>query len=231
MVTGDPTGPDEVDNPVMLGGCVTVNAEPLLATPLTVTTTGPVLAPVGTVVPIAPVPQLVGVAETPLNVRVLVLCALPKLLPLIVMAAPTTPEGGCKFAIVGVAVKPTALLGVPFTSTTIFPVVAAAGTGAIIDPGVQFVGVAAARLNITLPFPCVAPKLAPLIVTGVPVTLLVVLSPVIDGTTVVKGMSLLASPFCFTSTTPGIDPRGTVATICVGVQLLMLVALILPSSI
>ena len=57
---------------VMLGGVATVKVTPLLGTPATVTTTGPEVAPVGTVEMIFVGLQLVGVAPTPLNVIVLV---------------------------------------------------------------------------------------------------------------------------------------------------------------
>ena len=53
-------------------GTVTVNAEPLLATPPTVTTTLPVVAPVGTVVAMLVALQVVIVAAVPLKVTVLV---------------------------------------------------------------------------------------------------------------------------------------------------------------
>jgi hypothetical protein len=69
IVTSAPTAPEFTDKLVMVG--VTVNAEPLLATPPTVTTTLPVVAPVGTVVPIEVALQLVIVALVPLNVTVL----------------------------------------------------------------------------------------------------------------------------------------------------------------
>lgn len=47
-VTGVPTNPDDGVRPLMLGGGTTVKRTPLLAFPLTVTTTLPVVAPVGT---------------------------------------------------------------------------------------------------------------------------------------------------------------------------------------
>jgi hypothetical protein len=56
----------------MLGVGVTVNETPLLATPLTVTTTFPVVAPVGTGALIEVELQLLGVAVVPLNFTVLV---------------------------------------------------------------------------------------------------------------------------------------------------------------
>jgi len=58
---------------VMLGaGGVTVKLTPLLATPPTVTTTFPVVAPAGTGVTMLVALQLVGVAAVPLNLTVLV---------------------------------------------------------------------------------------------------------------------------------------------------------------
>ena len=153
IVTEAPTAPEDTESPVMFGGAVTVKVDPLLATPLTVTTTGPDVAPLGTCIPIAPAPQPVPVcvvAGVPLNVTVLVLAVGPKLLPLIVIHAPITPCGGFNPVIVGAAVKPTALLGLPFTHTTMLPVVAFAGTGATIELALQLLGVAGARLNITL---------------------------------------------------------------------------------
>jgi len=53
-------------------GAVTVNATPLLAAPPTVTTTLPVVAPLGTGAAMLVALQLVGVAASPLKVTVLV---------------------------------------------------------------------------------------------------------------------------------------------------------------
>ena len=62
-----PTTADVGDNVVMLGVASTVNATPLLATPDTVTTTFPVVAPAGTGATMLLALQLVGVAAVPLN--------------------------------------------------------------------------------------------------------------------------------------------------------------------
>lgn len=69
IVTVAPTAPEVVDKVLMLGN--TVNATPLLSTPLACTTTFPVVAPVGTVTLIEVALQLVGVATVPLNLTVL----------------------------------------------------------------------------------------------------------------------------------------------------------------
>jgi hypothetical protein len=71
---------------------VTVNVTPLLATPPTVTTTGPVIALAGTGELILVALQLLGVADTPLKVTVLAPCVAPKFVPLMVIEVPTGPE-------------------------------------------------------------------------------------------------------------------------------------------
>jgi hypothetical protein len=77
------------------------NVTALLATLLTVTTTGPVVAPFGTGATMELVLQLVGVAEMPLNLMLLVPCDAPKFAPLIVTAVPTLPDVGERFTILG----------------------------------------------------------------------------------------------------------------------------------
>jgi hypothetical protein len=103
IVTRVPTAPEGGDRLVMLGAATTVKEEPLLANPPTVTTTFPVVAPVGTVATIEVAPQLViTVATVPLNVTVLVPCVVPKFVPVIVTEAPTAPDGGDKLVMLGV---------------------------------------------------------------------------------------------------------------------------------
>lgn len=97
MVTEVPTGPDVGDTLLMLGaGIVTVKETPLLAWPLTVTTTLPVVAPFGTGTTMDVALQLVGVAAVPLNVTVLVPWLDPKVVPVIVTEVPVGPEVGDK---------------------------------------------------------------------------------------------------------------------------------------
>jgi hypothetical protein len=71
---------------------VTVNVMALLATPPTVTTTAPVVAPVGTGTVMLVSLQLVAVPAVPLNVTVLDACVAPNLLPMIVTGVPTGPD-------------------------------------------------------------------------------------------------------------------------------------------
>jgi len=74
----------------------TVKLTPLLATPPTVTTTLPVVAPVGTGTTMLVALQLVGVAAIPLNFTVLVPCVAPKFAPVIVTDVPRTPDVGLR---------------------------------------------------------------------------------------------------------------------------------------
>ena len=85
------------------GTDVTVKLAPLLASPATVTTTLPVVAPLGTGATMLVAFQLVGVAVVPLNVTVLVPCVAPKFAPVIVADVPTGPELGVRFVMLGAA--------------------------------------------------------------------------------------------------------------------------------
>jgi hypothetical protein len=104
IVTAVPTGPLVGETLVRLGGIVTVYGSALLARPPTVTTTLPVVAPVGTGTAMLVADQLVGVAAVPLNVTVLLPCVAPKFVPVIVTAAPTGPLVGDRLVSVGAAV-------------------------------------------------------------------------------------------------------------------------------
>jgi hypothetical protein len=90
---------------------LTKKVAPLLATPLTVTTTAPEVAAVGTWTVIEVSPHVDGVAAIPLKVTVPVLALAPKLLPLIVTVAPTPPRSGFSELMTGAGtVKLAALL-------------------------------------------------------------------------------------------------------------------------
>src|SRR5258707_4913945 len=115
------------------GGGVTVKTTGLVAIPLTVTMTFPVVAPVGTGAVMVVALQFVGVAATPLNVTVLGPCVAPKPVPVIVTGAPTAPDEGLRLVtLIGggpVMVNTTPLLKVPGPLTTTSPVEAPDGTG------------------------------------------------------------------------------------------------------
>ena len=101
IVTDIPTTPEDGESPLIAGGWITVNSDPLLLFPPTITTTLPVVAPVGTGTTIDVALQLVGVALVPLNVTVLVPCVDPKFVPVIVTEVPTGPEVGDKLLMLG----------------------------------------------------------------------------------------------------------------------------------
>ena len=114
MVTDVPTAPD-VRWLVMLGVANTVKATPLLATPETVTTTFPVVAPEGTGTTMLVALQLVGVVAVPLNLTVLEPCVDPKFVPVMVTEVPTAPDVGDRLVILGdVPPPPEAALNVSY---------------------------------------------------------------------------------------------------------------------
>jgi hypothetical protein len=218
IVTGVPAAPEVGERLVTFGTGVTVNKEPLLLTPPTFTTKLPVFASVGTVVTIDVSLQIDGAATAPLKLTALVPCAEPKFAPAIVTVVPTGPLAGETLVIEGgirtVNVGPCALC--PPTWTVIGPLVAAAGTGITIWVSLQFVGVAAVPLKVTVLVPCATPKFAPVIVTGVPITPEAGERLAIAGEgTTVKATPLLAGPFVVTTILPDDAPPGTDTTICV----------------
>jgi hypothetical protein len=166
MVTEVPTGPEVGERLVIAGR--TVKFTPLLATPFTVTTTLPLVAPLGTGTTMLVMLQLVGVADTPLKVTVLAPRVAPKPDPLMVTDPPTAPAAGARLVIAGTTVYAKPLLATPTTVTTRGPLVAAAGIGTTILVLLQLVGVAAAPLNVTVLVPWAAPKPDPVIVTEPP---------------------------------------------------------------
>jgi hypothetical protein len=92
-----------------------VKPTPSLLTPLTVTMTLPVVAPLGTCATIWPSLQLVGVADIPLNVTVLLPWIPLKFDPAIVTEAPMAPEDGDRLDIPGVAPEPPPALAASHT--------------------------------------------------------------------------------------------------------------------
>jgi len=201
---------------------VTVKLTPLLAMPPTLTTTFPVVAPLGTFATILVALQLVTVAAVWLKVTVLVPWVDPKFVPAIVIGVPTDPVVGFKLVIVGdepvVTVKLTPLLAKPPTVTTTFPVVAPLGTVVAMLVALQLVTVAEVWLKVTVLVPCVDPKFVPVIVTGDPTEPEVGFKLVIAGVTV-KFTLLLAKPPTVTTTFPLVAPLGTVTAMLVALQL------------
>jgi hypothetical protein len=152
-------------------GAVTVNELPALANPPTVTTTFPVVAPVGTAALIdVALHKVIVVAVVPLNFTVLVPWLVPNPLPVIVTDVPAPPVTGDKLVMLGaVTVNGLPLLATPPTVTTTFPVVAPVGTAALIDVALhKVIVVAVVPLNLTVFVPWLLPKPLPVIVTEIP---------------------------------------------------------------
>jgi hypothetical protein len=219
IVTEVPTDP-EVGLRLEITGALIVKVTPLLPTPPTVTTTFPVVAPLGTGTMMLVAPQFEGVPAVPLKETLLVPCVAPKPDPVIVTAVPTDPDVGFRLAICGDTAKETPLLAVPPTVTTTFPVVALLGTGTVMLVALQFEGVAAVPLNATVLVPWLAPKFVPMIVTAVPTAPDVGLRLEIVGAFAftVKPTPLLAAPRTVTTTLPVVAPVGTFTTMLVALH-------------
>lgn len=184
-MTEVPTGPLVGLKPVTFGAPTVNRLAPVPVPLLVVTVINPEVAPAGTVVVICPsVSTVYGEAGMPLNFTAL---APVKPIPLITTVAPVNPAVGVNPVTVGPPAtvkfgvpRLTVLAVPPAVITVIGPVVAPAGTVATSDVLVQVV-VAGTPLNFTLPPDCVAPKLAPVIVTDVPTEPFVGLNPVMPG--------------------------------------------------
>ena len=154
-----------------------------------------------------------------MNVTVLVPCAEPKFVPVIVISCPIVADETDRLAILGTGrtVKGTPF-EVPFDVViTTFPVVAPLGTGTATVVPFQPVGVAAVPLKLTVLAPCTAPKFTPEIVTGVPTGPDVGDKLLMLGVwETVNGTPLLAVPCTVTTTFPEVAFIGTGAAILVG---------------
>jgi len=139
----------------MFGEPGIVKTTPLLGVPETFTTTGPVIAPSGTVTLMLVELQPATPADTPLNVTTLLPCDAPKSVPEIVTGVPAAPSGGIRANMAGTlaTVKLPGLLGTPPTVTITFPVVAPVGTVAVMLVSDQLVTVNAVPFNVAVLLP------------------------------------------------------------------------------
>ena len=114
--------------------------------------------------------QLVTVAVVPLKFTVPLPWLDPKLVPVIVTAAPTAPVVIDRLVMLGAetTVKPLPLLATLETVTTTLPVVAPEGTVTTMLVALQLVAVDAVPLNLTVLVPCEVPKFVPVMVTEAP---------------------------------------------------------------
>ena len=141
---------------LLIVGASTVKAEPLLCKPPAVTTTLPLLAPLGTIAVMLVFDQPEVEAACPLKVTVPVVPV--KLFPAIVIDAPGSPLDSVKLLMTGgtETVKLTPLLTTPPAAvTTTLPVVAPVGTTAVMLLAFHAVITAgvAVPVNVTLPVP------------------------------------------------------------------------------
>jgi hypothetical protein len=202
-----------IDGPT--GVAVTVNEAALVAVPPgVVTLILPVVAPLGTV-------AVMDVADAMPNEQVvpfsLTAVAPVKFVPVIVTFVPTGPLAGVKDVIVGagvVTVNDAELVAVPPGAVMlIVPVVAPAGTAAVMEVADAIANVVAAvPLNLTADVP---DRFVPVIVTTVPGGPLVGVNDVIVGRAVlvvtVKDVALVAvPPEVVTLIRPVVAPAGTV---------------------
>ena len=204
----------------MLGGITTVKLTPLLDSAPTVTTTVPVVAPLGTVTLMLVALQAEAVAVVPLNATVLAPCVAPKLRPVMVTAVPAAPEVRLRLVMKGATVKATPLLAPPLTVTTMLPEVAPLGTLTVMLVALQAVAVPAdVPLNVTVLLPWDAPKFVPVMVRLLPIEPDAELRLVIEGEgSTVKATPLLASPPTVTTTLPVLAALGTVTVMLVALQ-------------
>jgi hypothetical protein len=202
----------------MDGAGITVKLDALVAVPPAVVTDHePLAAPLGTVTTICVALLLVTAAVVPFSLTDV---ALDRLVPVIVTVPPMPPLAGVKLEIVGagtVTVKFVALVAEPPAVTTVhLPVVALLGTVTTICVAVSLVIDAVAPFNFT---DVAFDRLAPVIVTLVPVGPLVGLKPLIvgAGTTVKLDELVAVPPAVVTLQVPLVAPAGTATVIEVDV--------------
>jgi len=170
----------------------------------------PDVAPAGTVAVILIAELTVNAADVPLNLTAV---APVKFAPLMVTLAPIAPLTGVNPVIRGATVKLAALVAVPPGVVTLMgPVVAFAGTVAVICVLLFTVKVAEAPLNLT----AVAPvKVVPVTVTLVPGAPLVGENVVILGDTEKLAALVVLPAGVVTLILPELAPAGTVAVILI----------------
>jgi hypothetical protein len=232
-----PGSPLEGVRPVIVGATATVKFAPLLATPpAAVTTTLPDTAADGTLAVMVLLIQPVIVAAAPPNVTALPAPWALKFDPAMVTEEVTAPVFGVRLVMLGAAVTvnvgPAGLETPPAVVTTTDPVVAPAGTTAVMLLVVQLlIDVAAILPNFTaLPVPW-ALKFDPAMVTedAIAPELGVRLVMLGAGVTVNGIPALCTPPAAVITTLPETAPDGTTAVMLLVVQLLIDAAATLPN--
>jgi hypothetical protein len=214
MVTAVPTGPVVGAKLLIFGAGMTVKMLEVMNVPFVVVTLiGPVEAPAGKVA-VMRVEVNVPAELTPLNFT---LVKPPKFAPSMITVAPTPPLVGVKLLTFGscVTLKLAVLVAVPVDVVTVIrPVVALAGTVAVICVTEITVNAALTPLNFTLVTPV---KFAPLITIELPV------APLEGARLMMTGVVRTVNALAFVDVPVGVvtvmkpveAPVGTVAVICV----------------
>jgi len=184
----------------------------VIVTPLVVTSTVPDVAPAGIVVVMVLSVEEVTTAGVPLKDTP---GELSKLVPEMVMVAPTAPFAGLRLEMVGEGstVKFDPLLTVTeFTVTDIFPVPAPTGTEVVILVADDEETIAVTPLKLTVLLVGVMLKLFPSITMVAPTAPLVGLKPVIIGVgnTMKSSVLTTVTPFTVMEIFPVEAPLGTV---------------------
>src|ERR1041385_7094344 len=154
-------------------GLSTLKITPLLETPpAAVTTTFPVVTPLGTWATMLVALQLLTVAGIELSLTPPLPCVAPKFVPVMVKDAPKPPPAAAVTLVIAgaeVTVNVLPLLATPpAAGTTTLAVTAPVGTVATMLVGLQLLIIAATVPNFPPPLPCAEPKFDPLIVTTEP---------------------------------------------------------------
>lgn len=230
MVTDVP-GEPLVGLRLLMVGVSTVKATPLLCKPAyVVTTTLPVVAPLGTLtLMLVFVQLLIQLKGTLVPLKVTPPVLVPKLLPEMMTVAIGSALVGFRPVMLGGirTVNVTPLLATnPAAVTMTFPVVAPVGTVAVMLVALQPLTVAVVPLNLTKPLPCDVPKLEPAMVTLEPTVPEFGLRLLMLGAAVTVNVTplLCTNPAAVTMTFPVVAPVGTVAVMLVALQLLIVVA-------
>src|SRR5258708_3470648 len=181
--------------------------------PAAVTTTLPLVTPLGTWATMLVALQLVTVAGMVFRVTPPLPCEGPRFVPVMVNDAPNAaPAAGATEVMAGAAVTVNvtpALATPPAAVTTTLPVAAPVGTVVTMLVGLHDETVATTVPNLTLPLPCDGPKLVPVMVTTEP------MAPVLGARLVMAGAgvtvnveALLACPPPVVTTGPVVVPLG-----------------------
>jgi hypothetical protein len=190
----------------------------LLSKLLVVTTTFPVVAPIGTTAVMLELVQEPIVADMPLNVRVP--CVAPKFEPETTTPEPTGPRAGVRAVMLGgnTTEKTRVLLAVPPELVTMtLPLVAPAGTETRIPVGVQL-GIDVAFTPLKLTDPLSPPRLEPAMKTKEPNKPEFGDKSVITGGTVNNTPLLVTPPAAVTTMLPVLAPLGTVTAMLLSLQ-------------